>query len=151
MYKKIAITFLVLIVLSKVTTAQTASSPAREMANKIIMHHIIIQLTSNDSLVWRGLMNNVKHLQDEWPGKVQIEVVSHGPGIEMMMITTATQQTKIAELKKSGVVFAVCENSMRARNLTKDDIIPDGIFVHSGVVEIITKEEKGWSYLKSGF
>jgi len=151
MYKKTISTFLLAMALCISAMAQHtiyADSPATDK-NK--QHHIVIQLTSSDSLVWNGILNNVKHLNEEWPGNVQIEVVTHGPGIEMMMITKTNVQNRIVQLKKAGVLFAVCENSMKGKNLMKDAMIPEAAFVHSGVVEIVLKQEQGWSYLKAGF
>lgn len=150
MRKKIAGLITLALMLSIYAVAQNKAADGM-LTNKQAQHHVVIQLTSNDSLVWKGLMNNVKHLQDEWPGNVQVEVVVHGPGIEMMMISKTTQQKRIAALKQAGAVFAVCENSLRARELKKDAIIPEAAFVHSGVVEVVTKQEEGWSYLKTGF
>ena len=150
MYKKIAGLLMLVLVVNIFAVAQNKTADGL-VTNKQVQHHVVIQLTSNDSLVWKGLMNNVKHLQDEWPGNIQVEVVAHGPGIEMMMISKTTQQNRISELKKAGAVFAVCENTLKARELKKDAIIPEAVFVHSGVVEVVTKQEEGWSYLKTGF
>lgn len=150
MYKKIAGLMMLVLMVNICAVAQNKTTDGM-VSNKQVQHHVVIQLTSSDSLVWKGLMNNVKHLQDEWPGNVQVEVVAHGPGIEMMMLNKTTQQNRIAELKKAGAVFAVCENTLKARELKKDAIIPEAVFVHSGVVEVVTKQEDGWSYLKTGF
>lgn len=150
MYKKIA-GLMTLVLMGNICAVAQNKTAGGMLTNKQVQHHVVIQLTSSDTLVWKGLMNNVKHLQDEWPGNVQVEVVAHGPGIEMMMISKTTQQNRIAELKKAGAVFAVCENTLKARELKKDAIIPEAVFVHSGVVEVVTKQEEGWSYLKTGF
>ena len=114
-------------------------------------HFVVIQLTSNDTLVWKGLMNNLKNLKAGWGDNVQIEVVAHSAGIEMLMISKTTQQQKIAEFKNMGIVFVGCENTMRERKIPKDAIIAEAGFVPMGVGEIIMKQEQGWSYLKVGF
>lgn len=154
MHKLIVSIFLMPVVFSIPVIAQTNIKPVNPdniSTNSIIKHHIIIQLTSSDTAAWKGLMNNLKHLKDEWGTSVQIEVVAHGPGIEMLMNTKTTQQIKIAELKNTGVVFAACMNTIKARNLTKEAILSEAIFVQSGVVEVVMKQEEGWSYLKTGF
>lgn len=114
-------------------------------------HFVVIQLTSNDTLVWKGLMNNLKNLKAGWGDNVQIEVVAHGAGIEMLMASKTTQQQKITEFKSKGIVFVGCENTMRERKIAKDAIISEAGFVPMGVGEIIMKQEQGWSYLKVGF
>ena len=88
---------------------------------------------------------------EHWPNEVQIEVVCHGPGIEMLMLAKTTQQKRIAEFKNAGAVFSACMNSMKARKLQKEDIVGEAGFVPSGVAEVVMKQEDKWSYLKSGF
>ena len=41
-------------------------------------HQVVIQLTSGDTLVWKAVMNNLKHLKEAWGDSVAIEVVAHG-------------------------------------------------------------------------
>jgi intracellular sulfur oxidation DsrE/DsrF family protein len=114
-------------------------------------HRVVLQLSSNDTLVWKGLMNNIKNLKNAWGDSVFIEVVAHGPGIEFLVKGKTTQQEKIAHYKSIGVVFAGCENTMRERNISKENMIPEAGFVKSAVGELILKQEQGWTYIKVGF
>ena len=130
------------------TTKPEAAGVTAEIKNG--KHFVVIQLTSNDTLVWKGLMSNLKNLTAGWGDGVQIEVVAHGAGIEMLMTSKTTQQQKITEFKKKGIVFVGCENTMRERKIAKEAIIAEAGFVPMGVGEIIMKQEQGWSYLKVG-
>ncbi|MBK9569765.1 MAG: DsrE family protein [Chitinophagaceae bacterium] len=114
-------------------------------------HRVVIQLTSNDTLVWKGLMNNIKNLKNGWGDSVTIEVVAHGPGIEFLVSGKTTQQDKIAYFKSKGVVFLGCENTLIERKISKETIIPEAGFVKMGIGEVILKQEQGWSYIKIGF
>lgn len=114
-------------------------------------HKVVMQLSSNDTLVWKGLMNNLKNMKAGWGDSVEIEVVAHGPGVEMLMSAKTTQLEKIRQFKAMGIGFVVCENTLRERNIPKESIIPESGFVKMGVGEIIMKQEKGWSYIKTGF
>ena len=125
--------------------AQTSASPAKAQ------HRVVLQLSSNDTLVWKGLINNIKNLKNAWGDSVLIEVVAHGPGIEFLVRDKTTQQERITYFKSKGVEFAACENTMAVRNISKADIIAEAGFVKSGVGELILKQEQGWSYLKIGF
>lgn len=116
----------------------------------MVKHRVVIQLSSNDTLDWKGLMGNIKHLKEGWGDSVSIEVVAHSGGIEMLMLKKTTQQKNIAAFKKMGVVFVGCENTMRQKNISKDEIVTEAGFVPMGVGEIIMKQEQGWSYLKAG-
>lgn len=114
-------------------------------------HKVIIQLSSSDTLAWKGLINNIKNLKAAWEDSVAIEVVVHGPGIGFLMKEKTTQSDKIIHFKSKGVVFVACENTLIERKISKESIIPEAAFVNSAVVEIILRQEQGWSYIKSGF
>ena len=124
---------------------------AQQTAAEKKSHKVVIQLASGDTLVWKGLMNNIKNLKTSWSDSVAIEVVVHGPGIGLLMKEKTTQSERIIDFKSKGVTFMACENTMRERNISKESIIPEAGFVKSAVVEIILKQEQGWSYIKSGF
>lgn len=123
---------------------------ARDQASPV-KHRVVIEISSGDTLAWKGLMNNIEHLQTGWGDSVMIEVVAHGPGIELLVTAKTTQQKRITEFKKKGVAFVACENSLRGRNIPKEAVIPESGFVPMGVGEVVMKQEQGWSYLKAGF
>lgn len=114
-------------------------------------HRIIMQLSSNDTLVWKGLVNNLKHLKAGWADSVAIEVVAHGPGIDFLVKGKTTQQEKISHFKDLGIRFIACENTMTERKVARESIITEAGFVKMGIGEIVRKQEEGWSYIKAGF
>jgi uncharacterized protein len=120
-------------------------------ASKNVKHHVIMEITSADTSAWKGAMNNIRHLKEKWNADVDIEIVAHGPGVDMLVKEKTNQQKQMTELKNAGVRFAACMNSMKARNISKEALVSEAEPVPSGVVEVITKQEDGWSYLKSGF
>ena len=95
-------------------------------------------------------MNNLQHLSEHWPGNVQIEVVTLGPGIELLMISKTTQSKRIEGFKNAGILFSVCMNTMRAWNIQKEAILSAAGFIPSGIA-VVMKQEEGWSYVKGGF
>lgn len=126
-------------------------SAQKTLVTEQMPHHVVMQLSSNDTLVWKGLMNNIKNLKNGWGDSVAIEVVVHGPGIDFLIKDKTTQQEKIIFFKSKGVVFVACENTIAERKIAKETIIPEAGFVKSGVGEVILKQEQGWSYIKAGF
>jgi len=113
-------------------------------------HKVVIQLSTNDAQQWNFLMMNIKHLKAGWGENVEIEVVAYGPGVDMLM-SGSTQKDKVAEFKKQGVSFMACENTMKVRGITKEEILKDAGFVPMGVGELVLKQEQGWGYFKAGF
>jgi uncharacterized protein len=131
--------------------AQIQPAPVAPLNSHAKEHHIVMQLSSNDTLVWKALMNNLRHLNEGWKDIVEIEVVAHGPGIEMLLASKTTQAQKIKQFAALGVRFLACENTMREKNIPHSDLITDATLVPMGIGEIVMKQEQGWSYIKSGF
>lgn len=143
MYKKIILAIFVSL-LTFQGWSQNTNGP-------VLQHRIVMQLSSNDTLVWKGLMNNLKHLKAGWGDSVVIEVVAHGPGLDFLTKEKTTQQEKIKHFKQMGVMFIACENSMMERKIPKESILNEADFVKMGIGEIVRKQEEGWSYIKVGF
>jgi intracellular sulfur oxidation DsrE/DsrF family protein len=143
MYRKF---FIAVVITLFVTQLQ-----AQNISTTTSQHRIIMQLSSNDTLVWKGLMNNLKHLKAGWGDSLIIEVVAHGPGIDFLTKGKTTQQEKITHFKKMGIEFIACENTMMERKVPKASIISEAGFVKMGIGEIVRKQEQGWSYIKIGF
>ena len=125
---------------------------AEEQMNKAEkpVHKIIFQLTTEDTLAHNALMkqlNNIITVSSD----SKLEVVCHGPGLNMLVIGKTTVQDKMQQMKKKGVTFVACEFSMSERKVTKEKIIAEADFVKAGIIEIVSKQEAGWSYIKSGF
>ncbi|MFN4083808.1 MAG: DsrE family protein [Bacteroidia bacterium] len=114
-------------------------------------HHIVMQLTSNDKAVHKGLIKQLNNLKNGWGDSVEIEVVCHGPGIDFMHKERTGFKEDIYKLKERGIVFIVCENSLKEREVPKEDILPDMQYVLMGIGEIVLKQEQGWTYIKAGF
>jgi len=120
-------------------------------AQKHAKHRVVMQLTSSDTAVWKGVINNIKNMRKGWGKDVEIEVVSHGPGVGFLLNAKTTQHEAIKALKAEGVTFVICENSMRERKIEKSEVIEEAGYVPMGVGEVVMKQEQGWSYLKAGF
>src|SRR5580692_10108239 len=97
-------------------------------------HRIVIQLTSSDTLVQKALLQQLKNVTEELDS-VQIEVVCHSNGISFLMNGRTRFENEIKNLKEKGVVFAACLNTLKERNIKRDEIIPLAIFVPSGLIE----------------
>jgi intracellular sulfur oxidation DsrE/DsrF family protein len=119
-------------------------------AEKNAVHKIIFQITTEDTLAQKALMKQLNNILTIAPG-TKLEVVCHGPGLNMLVLGKTIVQDKIQQMKKKGVEFVACEFSMSERNVPKDKIISEAGFVKGGIIEIVTKQEEGWSYIKSGF
>ena len=112
-------------------------------------HRLVIQVTDNDPARWNMVLNNTKNAQADMGGAdhIDIEIVNYGPGIHMLMKESPVAD-RIAEMAKSGVKFAACQNTMKGMKLTKDDMLTTVDYVPAGVTELMKKQEEGWTYLR---
>jgi len=118
--------------------------------NAKTIHQIVIQLNTADTSAWSSTIGNVKNIQKIWNTNLQIEVVVHGKAIDFLVKDKTHLAKQIEALTKEGIQFSACENTMRKHGIDKSAILSFAQTVPSGVVEVISKQEQGWSYLKAG-
>jgi intracellular sulfur oxidation DsrE/DsrF family protein len=125
--------------------------PENLQAQQLPKHKIVMQLSSADTMTWKGLMNNLRNLKEGWGDSLAIEVVAHGPGIELLMQQKTTQLENIRKMIQKGIVFYACENTMKEKKILPESIIPEATFVKMGIGHIVLRQEAGWTYIKAGF
>ena len=107
-----------------------------------------------DNTAAQGLkgLRNVRNHVDTDPS-ARITVVTHAEGVDMLMEgAKAANGTEFAPLvsalKSRGVVFEVCEITLRNRSLKKEQFIQEADFTPSGVVRIAKLQAQGSAYIK---
>lgn len=119
------------------------SLPAQQKA-----HRVVFALTSQDPIDWHLTLGNIANLLKGLPD-AEIEVVAYGGGINFVK-KGSEDEADIKHLEQEHVKFVACHNSMMFNHLTPADLI-DGVgVVPSGIVEVVTRQEQGWSYIKGG-
>lgn len=113
-------------------------------------HRIIMQLTSGDTLVHKGLMRQLNNMKEAAPN-MHLEVVCHGPGMDLLMSDRSIVAGKVKEFADKGVTFLACDNTIRERQLDPAKVLPDAGHVKAGIIHIVERQEDGWSYIKAGF
>lgn len=136
---------LVLFAFSNSINAQSVSKDPRADAYKGLK--IVFQLTSADTVIHQTLMSQLKNYFGVAPD-MQVEVVCHGGGLEMLVKSTSVVQKEIKAYADKGVSFVACEFAMKKRKITPDQLVAGAGTVISGVLEIAKKQQEGWSYIK---
>ncbi|MDX1907953.1 MAG: DsrE family protein [Bacteroidia bacterium] len=113
-------------------------------------HRIVFQMTSADSTVHKAFIRQLGNIISVAPD-ARIEVVCHGPGLDMVLSEQSRVKKGIADMSAKGIVFVGCEFTLKQRNLTREALTSGVGTVPSAIIEIVTKQEEGWSYIKSGF
>lgn len=113
-------------------------------------HRIVMQLTSGDTLVHKNLMKQFKNMLDAAPN-LQLELVCHGPGMDLLMGDRSIVAGKVKEFAGKGITFLACDNTIRERQLDPTKVLAEAGHVKAGIIHIVERQEDGWSYIKAGF
>ncbi len=86
--------------------------------------------------------------------RAHIVVVTHAAGVDFLMKGAKTARgneyrQQVEDLDLQGVQFRVCEITLRARNLRRDQFLSEVRFVPSGVAEVTRLQQReGYAYLR---
>ena len=99
----------------------------------------------------KGLRNIRNHIDTDATAK--ITVVTHAEGVDMLMEGAkaaggADYAPLVSALKARGVVFEVCEITLKNRGLKKEQFIQEAEFTPSGVVRLAKLQKEGAAYIK---
>lgn len=109
----------------------------------------VVHVNFDDAKRQTATLGNVEHiLADVGDDNVEIVVVCHGPGLSLLTKSESGGSAEIAQLQKRGVQFHACENTMKKEKVTKEDLLPGVTTTPSGAVEVLRKQQQGFSYLK---
>ena len=101
---------------------------------------------------WTALRNLQNHLRDD--PSTRIVVVANGSGIDFLLKDAVDKQgtpfqPTLEELKRKGVVFKVCRNTLASRKLTDEAVASEAVVVQAAVAEIARLQIRdGYAYLK---
>ena len=65
-----------------------------------------------------------------------------------MVKTGSAVSNRIDEAVLGGTNILACENTMANQKVGKGEILPGVNYVGAGVVEIMRRQQQGWSYLR---
>ncbi|HPF90815.1 MAG TPA: DsrE family protein, partial [Flavobacteriales bacterium] len=99
-------------------------------------HRIVMQLVSGDTLVHKGLMRQLRNMKEAAPD-MELEVVCHGPGMDMLMSDRSIVADKVKEFNDKGIHFLACENTIKERKLDRAQVLPSAGFVNAGIIHIV--------------
>jgi intracellular sulfur oxidation DsrE/DsrF family protein len=82
--------------------------------------------------------------------RTRVVIVAYGEGVQFLQNDTlfSDEGPKVAALAVRGVVFKVCESSLRAGYLKRGDLLPRVEVVPSGTLEIARLQREGYAYIR---
>ncbi len=121
-----------------------------------IVHKVAVHVNENDPQVMNIALNNVQNLTKYYESKgdtVDVEVVTYGPGLNMLIDGASPVADRIAtmSLEMDNLSFAACGNTHRKMSEKKGEdiaLLDEATMVPSGVVRLIELQEDGFAYVK---
>lgn len=109
---------------------------------------IVFDVSSADPAVHQAAIRHVSMMAETYPGS-SFEVVVYGQAIDMVTGAKSSVAKEIAALASGNQVkFAVCEITMKKFNVDKPLLISGVMPVPDGILEIYTRQQEGWGYIK---
>ncbi|GLU51366.1 DsrE family protein [Dyadobacter frigoris] len=109
-------------------------------------YKVVYQLNTDDEKVIKATMKNINNALEDprLKGKLEVELVVHGGGVAVFK-KDQPYETQLKELQGKGVILAECENTMRERKISRDELFDFISYVPSGNGEIIIRQQQGWA------
>jgi intracellular sulfur oxidation DsrE/DsrF family protein len=94
-----------------------------------------------------SLLRNLENLVAELGPETIIEVVAHGPGLDLVLASGSGSES-IRGLMDRGIRFDACQNTMTRRSLSADDLIDGVTVVAAGLAHIARLQWGGFAYVR---
>ena len=121
-------------------------------------HHVAFHVDQNDPDVMNQTLNNATNVIEYYRARneeVDVDIVTYGPGLNMLRVDTSPVQDRIKRLKDmvfpGKIQFSACnvtKTGMEKREGHAISIVPEATVVASGVVHLMGLQEQGWSYIR---
>jgi len=121
-------------------------------------HHVAFHVDQNDPDVMNQTLNNATNVIEYYRARnedVDVDIVTYGPGLNMLRTDTSPVQDRIKRLKDivfpGKIQFSACnltKTGMEKREGHAISVVPEASIVASGVVHLMELQEQGWSYIR---
>ncbi len=134
---------LILLSFCIVTFADTEfAQPAPAIDNQ---RQIIFSIHSGDDEAIHHVLSSANNvLKFYGPENVEMKIVAYSKGIKTLEKKYKDIALRVRALMLLDVEFVACGNTMRTKNIKKEELIEDSEIVTAGIVEIIERVKEGW-------
>ncbi len=111
-------------------------------------YRVIFHLDEADAKKQASVLRNIRNmLEDLGDDQTQVELVAHGPGLDIFL-DQSTVVDGIEELLARGVIMSACRNTLHERNIAQERLLPGVQIVSSGIGELVRRQQEGWMYVR---
>ncbi len=151
------ITILLLSIVLIITAAAAQTNDIALLRNKAFtgakanrkMYHAIYQMDSNDPKIIEKTFRNISNALTDprLVGKIKIELIAFSGGTDAYLLGSK-YENDLKTLVEKGVIVAQCNNTLKERKLSSDQLYSFIAIVPSGNGELIIRQAQGWSVIK---
>ena len=150
--KKFACPFLLAFLLAVVPAmAQTTETGAFHGAEATkAQYRAVYQLNTADTSVISHALANIQNALNDprLKGKLEMELVVYGGANILYRKDKPQFEKQLQSLQKQGVILAMCENTMRMRKISRDELFPFISYVPTANGELIIRQQDGWAIVR---
>jgi intracellular sulfur oxidation DsrE/DsrF family protein len=119
-------------------------------------HRLVLQVNTNDPAMMDLALNNATNVEQYYRDlgeKVEIEIVTFGPGLHMLRNDTSPVKDRIKAIaeKMPSISFKACGNTQENMHKAENKeiaLVSQATVVKSGVVRVMELQEQGWTYVR---
>ena len=113
------------------------------------MYQVIYQLDNGDSKIIEKAIRNINNTLNDprLMGKVKIELVAFSAGTDAFL-KGGKYEEELKALVEKGVIVSQCNNTLRERKISRDQIYDFIAVVPSGAGELVIRQVEGWAVIK---
>lgn len=123
---------------------------------KVKVHKIAIQVAENNPALMNLALNNARNIITHYKKrgeKVQVEIVTFGPGLHMLRDDTSPVKQRVATmaLESPELTFAACANTrgnMETQEKKDVKLLSEAKITPSGVVRLAELQSQGYAYIR---
>ena len=109
---------------------------------------IVFDVTSKDTLTHQAVLRHITGMAKAYPDAM-LEVVIYGGAWPMVVSGKSTNEEAVAKLSaQKNISFKICSVTMGRYNVEQSDLVSGVEVVADGIIEIVTKQNEGWGYIK---
>ncbi|MGB0083917.1 MAG: hypothetical protein WBP94_00890 [Rhodomicrobiaceae bacterium] len=117
---------------------------------------VVVQVDENDPKIMNLALNNVQNLlayEKQNGKKVQVEIVTYGPGLNMLRADTSPVKDRISALalENPDIQFSACGNTLEGMTKhegKKPPLVSEAKLVPAGIARIVELEKQGYAYIR---
>jgi len=146
--KSIMITFLLLFSTMFADTEFAKPIPSIENPRQFIF-----PITSEDELEISHVLSSASNVIKFYgPDKCEVAIICYSKGIKAVLAKAyffdKDIQKRVRSLMTYDVEFIACGNTMRTYKIDKKELLGGVEVVTAGIVELIERQRKGWTYIR---